>query len=139
MPYPELMVAPMREELVQLGVQELKTPQEVNDFLADTSGTAMIVINSVCGCAAGAARPAVALALQHSVKPDRLATVFAGQDVEATQAVREAFPEAPPSSPSIMIIKDGKLADYVPRHRIEGRDAQAIAGDLTEVFESVTA
>ncbi|MEX2672507.1 MAG: BrxA/BrxB family bacilliredoxin [Phycisphaeraceae bacterium] len=139
MPYPELMVTPMREELVRLGVQELKTADDVQSFLAEKSGSAMIVINSVCGCAAGAARPAVAIALQHEVKPDRLATVFAGQDTEATQAVREAFPEAPPSSPSIMIIKDGELADYVPRHRIEGRDAQTIAQDLAGIFDTVTA
>lgn len=139
MPYPELMVTPMREELVRLGVQELKTAEDVENFLADKSGTAMIVINSVCGCAAGAARPAVALALEHETKPDRLATVFAGQDTEATQAVREAFPEAPPSSPSIMVVKEGKLAEYVPRHRIEGRDAQAIAQDLTGIFETVNA
>lgn len=139
MPYPELMVTPMREELVRLGVQELKTAEEVQNFLADSSGTAMIVINSVCGCAAGAARPAVALALQHEAKPDRLATVFAGQDTEATQAVRDAFPEAPPSSPSIMVVKDGSLAEYVPRHRIEGREARAIADDLAAIFDSVTA
>ena len=139
MPYPEMMVAPMREELTNLGVQELKTAEEAEQFFSEKSGTAMLVVNSVCGCAAGMARPAVALALQHQTKPDRVATVFAGQDTEATQRAREEFPELPPSSPSIILIKDGQLVDYVPRHRIESREAQAIAQDLTDVFDKISA
>lgn len=137
MPYPELMVAPMRQELVRLGIQELKTAGDVDAFLANKSGTAMIVVNSVCGCAAGAARPAVALALKNAKRPERVATVFAGQDTEATQKARAAFPQIPPSSPSIIVIKDGELADYVARHRIEGRDAGSIAKDLVSVFDKI--
>ena len=137
MPYPELMVAPMRQELSRLGVQELRTPEEVDAWIAQKQGTALLVINSVCGCAAGAARPAVALALQHATKPDRVATVFAGQDTEATQRARAHFPELPPSSPSMMILKDGQLMDYVPRHRIESRTAHDIAKDLTGVFDEI--
>lgn len=137
MPYPELMVAPMRQELSRLGVQELRTPEEVDAWIAQKEGTALLVINSVCGCAAGAARPAVALALQHATKPDRVATVFAGQDAEATQRARAHFPELPPSSPSMIIIKDGQLMDYVPRHRIESRTAHDIAKDLTGVFDEI--
>jgi len=137
MPYPELMVRPMREELTDHGVQELKTAEEVDQFMADQKGAAMIVINSVCGCAAGMARPAVALAMQHEKKPAQAATVFAGQDTEATEKARSYFPELPPSSPSILILKDGQLVDYIPRHRIENRDAHAIAKDLTEVFDTI--
>ena len=139
MPYPETMVAPMREELTQLGVEELTTAEEVEQFLAETSGSAMIVVNSVCGCAAGMARPAVTQALQHENKPGRVATVFAGQDTEATQRARAAFPELPPSSPSIILIKDGQLVDYIPRHRIENRDAADIARDLTAAFDKIAA
>jgi putative YphP/YqiW family bacilliredoxin len=127
----------MREDLTRIGVQELKTEQEVDTFMEADSGTAMIVINSVCGCAAGMARPAVALAMQHDKKPDRVATVFAGQDVEATAKARGYFAELPPSSPSIIVTKDGQLVDYIPRHRIENRDAHAIAKDLTDVFDQI--
>mgnify|MGYP006273897505 CR=1 FL=1 len=137
MPYPEMMVQPMREDLVSIGVQELKTPEDVDAFLEDKSGPAMIVVNSVCGCAAGMARPAVALALQHEKRPDRVATVFAGQDVDATARAREHFADLPPSSPSILVLNNGQLVDYVPRHRIENRDAHAIAKDLTEVFDEI--
>ena len=137
MPYPELMVAPMRQELSRLGVQELRTPADVDAWIANKQGTALLVINSVCGCAAGAARPAVALALQHAVKPDRVATVFAGQDTEATQQARAHFPELPPSSPSMIVMKDGQLMEYIPRHRIESRTAHDIAKDLTEVFDEI--
>ncbi len=137
MPYPELMVRPMREDLTRIGVQELTTPEEVDHFLTDKTGTAMVVVNSVCGCAAGMARPAVALAMQHASKPDHVATVFAGQDTEATARFRATFPDVPPSSPSIYIIKDGQLIDYVPRHRIENRDAHDIAKDLTDVFDQI--
>ena len=139
MPYPELMVAPMRQELSRLGAVELKTAADVDAFLADKTGSAMIVFNSVCGCAAGAARPAVALSLQHSKKPTRVATVFAGQDTEATQRARGYFPQLPPSSPSIIIIRNGELAEYIARHRIEGRDAGSIAKDLTAVFDRISA
>ena len=137
MPYPELMVAPMRQELSRLGVQELRTPADVDAWIANKQGTALLVINSVCGCAAGAARPAVALALQHAIKPDRVATVFAGQDTEATQQARAHFPELPPSSPSMIVMKDGQLMEYIPRHRIESRTAHDIAKDLTEVFDEI--
>jgi len=137
MPYPEMMVRPMREDLTRIGVQELTTPQAVDDFMADKSGSAMLVINSVCGCAAGAARPAVALALQHDKKPDRIATVFAGQDAQATAKAREHFPQLPPSSPSIILLKNGELFEYVPRHLIEGNDAQRIAGAMTQMFDEM--
>ncbi|MBI1373927.1 MAG: BrxA/BrxB family bacilliredoxin [Phycisphaera sp.] len=136
MPYPELMVTPMREELSRLGVTELKTAAEVDEFLAQP-GSSLIVFNSVCGCAAGMARPSVALALQHANKPDHLGTVFAGQDTEATARAREMFPMLPPSSPSMIIAKDGQLVEYIPRHRIEGRDANSIANDLIGVFDKL--
>lgn len=137
MPYPELMVKPMREDLTRLGVEELTDAEQVDRFMADQSGSAMIVVNSVCGCAAGMARPAVALALKHDNKPDRVATVFAGQDVEAANQARSYFSDVPPTSPSILILKDGQLIDYVPRHRIENRDAHDIAKDLTDVFDKI--
>jgi len=138
MPYPEMMVKPMREDLTRIGVKELTTAEEVEQFKQDMqSGAAMLVINSVCGCAAGMARPAVALAMQHEKKPEHVATVFAGQDTEATDAARALFADLPPSSPSLVITKDGQLVDYVPRHRIENRDAHAIAKDLTDVFEKI--
>jgi len=136
MPYPELMVAPMREELSRLGVTELKTPESVDEFFAQP-GSALIVFNSVCGCAAGMARPAVMLSLQHANKPDHLGTVFAGQDTDATARARELFPQLPPSSPSMIVTKDGQLVEYIPRHRIEGRDANAIANDLIEVYDKL--
>ncbi|HYF48245.1 MAG TPA: BrxA/BrxB family bacilliredoxin [Planctomycetota bacterium] len=135
MPYPEQLVAPMRAELTSIGVKELKSAAEVDAFMAEKKGSAMIIINSVCGCAAGGCRPAVRLALQNSVKPDRVATVFAGQDTEATQRVRSYFSDIPPSSPSIALLKDGELVDFVPRHAIEGRDPKTIAGDLTKAFQ----
>ncbi len=137
MPYPELMISPMRQDLVRLGVTELKTAADVDAFMADKTGSALLVINSVCGCAAGAARPAVQIALQHAKKPTRVVTVFAGQDTEATQRARSYFPELPPSSPSFIVLKEGQLADYIPRHRIESRDAQSIAKDLTAAFDKV--
>jgi len=137
MPYPEMMVKPMREDLTRIGVQELTCAEEVEQFFSETGGTAMLVINSVCGCAAGNCRPAVALSLQHEVKPDRVATVFAGQDTEATAAAREQFPELPPSSPSIVLIKDGEVFEYIPRHAIEGRDAYVIADDLKAQYEKM--
>jgi len=139
MPYSELMVMPMREDLVRIGVQELKTPEEVDAFLAAKRGTALLVVNSVCGCAAGAARPAVALAMQHDNTPDHVATVFAGQDVEATNRARQHFPDLPPTSPSFIIIKDGQPAAYMPRQSIEGRVAPDIATELMQHFDALTA
>jgi bacilliredoxin len=133
-PYSPLLVKPMREELTSVGVQELTTPEAVDAFMADKNGTAMLVVNSVCGCAAGMARPAVRLALQHERKPDRVVTVFAGQDLEATARARSYMPDIPPSSPSIAFFKDGELVHFIPRHRIESRSADAVAGDLLAVF-----
>jgi len=138
MPYDPMMVAPMREELTRHGVQELLTGGEVDDWFAQKQGTSLLVVNSVCGCAAGMARPSVALALQHGVKPDRVATVFAGQDAEATEKARGYFSEFPPSSPSMVMFKDGELVHFVPRHRIESRSAEEIAGELTQAFEKFT-
>jgi putative YphP/YqiW family bacilliredoxin len=135
MPYSPLLVKPMREELTQIGVKELLTPADVDAFMKETTGTAMLVVNSVCGCAAGMARPGIRVALQHSRRPDRIASVFAGQDLEATARARGYFPDIPPSSPSIAFIKDGELVYFMPRHRIEGRDAQTVARDLMAVFD----
>lgn len=135
MPYSEMLVKPMREELTSAGVQELRTAQDVEAFMAEKSGTAMLVVNSVCGCAAGMARPGIRQALQHGKRPDRVATVFAGQDLEATARARSLISDVPPSSPSIAFFKDGELVYFMPRHRIEGRNAQAVAGDLVAVFE----
>lgn len=137
MPYPEELVAPMRSELSSCGVKELRTGADVDKFMAEKSGTSMVIVNSVCGCAAGGARPGVKLALQNAIKPDRVATVFAGQDTEATQKARGYFADVPPSSPSIAIFKDGELVHFVPRHAIEGRDPRSIAQELTKVFDSV--
>ncbi len=135
MPYSPLLVKPMREELSQAGVQELLTPADVDAFMNEKSGTAMLVVNSVCGCAAGMARPGVRLALQHSRRPDRTASVFAGQDLEATARARAYLADIPPSSPSLAFFKDGELVYFMPRHRIEGRDAHAVARDLAAVFD----
>jgi len=134
MPYPEQMVAPMRAELVAMGVQELRTASEVDDFFAQTAGTALVLINSVCGCAAGSARPAVGLAVKGDRKPDRVATVFAGQDLEATARARELIGDVPPSSPSVALLKDGELVHFLPRHMIEGQEAANVAVNLTEAF-----
>ena len=135
MPYPELMVAPMRQELTRVGVAELRTADDVDKWMASKEGTALLVINSVCGCAAGAARPAVSLAMQHAVKPDRVATVFAGQDTEATAAARRLFVGYRPSSPSIGLLKDGEPVFMLERHQIEGRSAADIAADLRGAFD----
>ncbi len=133
--YPEEMVQPMREELTRIGFRELRTPDEVDAVLAKARGTALVVVNSICGCAAGKARPAVALALSHSAHPDVLATVFAGQDGDATTQARSYFTGYPPSSPSIALLRDGKLVFMLERSEIEGRDAQDIASDLTNAFD----
>lgn len=133
--YMEDMVKPMREELTQLGIKELRTPEEVEEgFAAAENGTALVVVNSVCGCAAGQCRPGVALALQNELKPDYLYTVFAGQDKEATAKAREYFAPYPPSSPSIALIKDGQLIHFIERHNVEDRSAEEIAAELKDSF-----
>ena len=134
MPYPEQMVAPMRSELTSFGVQELRTADEVDTFFNQKSGTALLLVNSVCGCAAGSARPAVKAAIANPTRPDRVATVFAGQDLEATSRARELIGDVPQSSPSMALLKDGELVHFLPRHLIEGRDATSIAADLTAAF-----
>jgi bacilliredoxin len=139
MPYDPRLVQPMRDELTQAGVQELRTPQDVEAFMANKHGTSMIVVNSVCGCAAGQARPGVRLALQGSIKPDRVATVFAGQDLDATSRAREFFKQFPPSSPSLALFKDGEVVHFVPRHMIESRDAVSVANGLVEAFNKYCA
>jgi putative YphP/YqiW family bacilliredoxin len=135
MMYDERFVTPMRQELTRLGVEELRTPADVDARLKDASGTTLVVVNSVCGCAARNARPAVATALRHSVKPDHLTTVFAGQDVDATAKARAYFTGYPPSSPSIGLLKDGEIVFMLERWQIEGRSADAIAADLTDAFD----
>jgi len=134
MPYDPTLVQPMREELTRLGILELRTASAVEAFLAQRSGSALLVFNSVCGCAAGAARPGVALAMQQPGGPDRVATVFAGQDVEATARARAELPDCPPSSPSFALLRDGALVHFVPRHQIEGRAAGQVATDLVAAF-----
>jgi putative YphP/YqiW family bacilliredoxin len=134
--YPEFLIAPMREELTRLGVKELRTPEQV-DAAVQQPGTLMVIVNSVCGCAAGKARPGVALALQNAVKPDVVATVFAGADVEATDRARSYFTGFPPSSPAVAILRDGKVAYMLERRHIENQTAEAIALLLGEVFERV--
>lgn len=135
MPYPEYLVTPMREELTRLGIKELRTPEEVDVALKEAPGTTMVVVNSICGCAAGNARPGVALAVQNPVRPGQVFTVFAGQDVEATARARTYFEPYAPSSPSVALLKDGKIVYLLERHRIEGRSPQDIAEDLREAFQ----
>lgn len=135
MPYDPVLVQPMRDELTALGIRELKTAAEVDEALGSAEGTTMVVVNSVCGCAAGNARPAIALALRHSALPDRSLTVFAGQDVEATSTAREYFTGYRPSSPSIGLLSDRKIVFMLERHQIEGRPAEEIARDLTSAFD----
>lgn len=136
MMYPEQLLIPMREELTRLGVEELRTAADVDAKLTEQKGTALVVVNSVCGCAARNARPAVAMAMAHTVKPDVATTVFAGQDVEATQRARSLFVGYRPSSPSIALMKDGDVVFMLERHQIEGRSAQEIAADLKGAFDS---
>ncbi len=133
--YDERMVAPMRQELTRIGFDELRTPEQVDSALKDSAGTTLVVVNSICGCAARNARPAVTLALRNEAKPEKLTTVFAGQDVDATQRAREYFTGYPPSSPSIGLLKDGQLVYMLERWQIEGRPAQDIAEDLVEAFQ----
>lgn len=135
MPYPDFFVAPMRRELTDLGVRELRTPDEVDAAVSGTPGTLMIIVNSVCGCAAGKARPGVALALRNPVRPDTVASVFAGFDVEATDRARGYFSGYLPSSPSIGLLQNGTLVYMLERSSIENRDAAAIATELTTAFE----
>lgn len=134
MPYPEILVRPMREELTRLGVVELSDPEAVRQSFAQ-AGTNLVVVNSVCGCAARNARPAVAVALRHENRPDRATTVFAGQDLDAVAEARRHFHGYPPSSPSIALLKDGDIVFMLERHQIEGRDADQIADDLVEAFD----
>jgi putative YphP/YqiW family bacilliredoxin len=139
MPYPEMLIAPMRGEMTAMGAKELKTAAEVDEAVKNTKGTLMIVVNSVCGCAAGKARPGIAMAMRHAVKPDVLATVFAGGDVEATDRARGYFAGYAPSSPSIGILRDGKLVYMLERRDIETRSAEMIAAELTQAFDRVCA
>ncbi|WCF08848.1 BrxA/BrxB family bacilliredoxin [Paenibacillus thiaminolyticus] len=129
------MVQPMRNELTSIGFEELRTPEEVEAKLPTAKGTALVVVNSVCGCAAGQCRPGVRKALEHEVTPDHLFTVFAGQDKEATAQAREYFAPYPPSSPSIALMKDGKLVHFIERHSVEDRSAEQIAADLIAAFD----
>ncbi len=136
--YPELMLIPMREELTKAGVKELPSAAEV-DRAVHAPGTTMIVVNSVCGCAAGRMRPAVRMAMQHSIKPDHIYSVFAGQDREATERARSYFTGYPPTSPSIAILRDGELVYMMQRSQIETREAPAIAAELTSAFDKLCA
>jgi putative YphP/YqiW family bacilliredoxin len=133
--YDEMLVAPMRQELTRLGIQETRTAAEVDAVLGEKNGTVLVVVNSVCGCAAGMARPAVAMALEGEVRPDKMITVFAGNDREATQRAREYFAGYRPSSPSIALMKDGQVVKMLERWNIEGRAAHDIAAELTAAFE----
>jgi putative YphP/YqiW family bacilliredoxin len=138
MPYPEYLSAPMRQELTAVGARECRTPADVDSTLK-TPGVTMMVVNSVCGCAAGKARPGIALALQHQNRPDTVATVFAGADVEATTRAREYFTGFAPSSPSIALLRDGQLLYMVERRDIESRSAESIADLLTMAFDKYCA
>jgi putative YphP/YqiW family bacilliredoxin len=137
--YPEIMVIPMREELTRLGIKELKTAEEVDKLVKNSTGTTMVVVNSICGCAAGRMRPAVRVALQNSAKPDQSYSVFAGQDTEAVDRARGYFTGYPPSSPSIAILRDGELVFMMPRRDIESREAPAISADLKAAFDRICA
>jgi len=133
--YPELLIVPMREELTRAGARELRTAAEVDAALADKHGTTLVVVNSVCGCAAGKMRPGLRMALLSGARPDRVYTVFAGQDREATERARQHFGGYPPSSPSLALFRNGELVHFVPRSEIESRTAEDIAGKLADVFE----
>lgn len=133
--YPEELVAPMRQDLTEVGFVELRTANEVDEVLSNTAGTVLVVVNSVCGCAAGMARPGVKMALTGGIKPDKLTTVFAGQDQEATAKARSYMMPYPPSSPSVALFKDGKLVHFIERHHIEGRTAEMIAENLSGAFQ----
>lgn len=135
MPYPEMMVAPMREDLVKIGFTELKEAGHVDAFLEGERRTVLVAVNSVCGCSAGMMRPAVYLSLQGEKKPEILTTVFAGQDMEATERLREFITGYPPSSPCVALFKDGELAYFMERHQIEGRHPEDIAADLMAAYD----
>jgi putative YphP/YqiW family bacilliredoxin len=135
MPYSELMIHPMREELTRIGVEELRTPEDVQKTIEGSKGTVMVVVNSICGCAAGKARPGIARALQHNVRPDKVGTVFAGADIEATEKARSYFTGYEPSSPSIALLKDGQLVYMMERRQIEGKDASQVATELIQAFD----
>ncbi len=135
MPYPENLIKAMREDLTRFGVEETRTPEDLDNIVRNTKGAVMIVVNSVCGCAAGLARPAIGLALKHSVRPDKVVTVFAGADIAATERARSYFKGYFPSSPSVGILQNGQIVYMLERHQIEGRDATAIAKDLTGAFD----
>jgi putative YphP/YqiW family bacilliredoxin len=137
--YPEIMVIPMREELTRLGIEELRTPENVDQALKNRPGTTMVVVNSICGCAAGRMRPAVRMALQNAARPDHSYSVFAGQDAPATERARSYFTGQAPSSPSIAILRDGELVYMMPRRDIESREAPAIAVDLKAAFDRLCA
>jgi putative YphP/YqiW family bacilliredoxin len=139
MPYPESFIGPMRAELTRLGVEELRTAADVDSAVKNTPGTLMIVVNSMCGCAAGKARPGIAFALQHSARPDRVATVFAGGDIEATDRARTYIVGYPPSSPSIALFRDGKVVWMLERRQIENQGPQQIAAALTAAFDQFCA
>src|SRR5687768_4969883 len=135
MPYPEQLIAPMRGEMTEMGARELRTPQAVDEVVKQTSGVVMLVVNSVCGCAAGKARPGIAMALRNPNKPDVVATVFAGADIEATDRARQYFTGYRPSSPSIALLRDGKLLYMMERSQIESRNADMIAEELVKAFD----
>lgn len=135
MPYPEMMVAPMREDLVRIGFAELKSPDDVDNVLGSDTRTTLLAVNSVCGCAAAMMRPAVYLSLQGEKKPEVLTTVFAGQDLDATEKAREYITGYPPSSPAVALFKDGELVYFMERHLIEGRHPEDIAADLQKAYE----
>ncbi|MEX2528133.1 MAG: BrxA/BrxB family bacilliredoxin [Gemmatimonadota bacterium] len=135
MPYPEMMVRPMREDLARIGFQELKSAQEVEAILGGEKRATLVVVNSVCGCAAGSMRPAVAMSLEGDTRPELLTTVFAGQDLDATAEARKYFTGYPPSSPAVGLLKDGELVYFMERHQIEGRTPQQIAGDLKAAYQ----
>ncbi len=135
MPYPEQLCTPMRTDLVNAGFEELKSPEQVDKTIPNSKGTMLLVLNSVCGCAAGTARPGVKLSLKADKKPEKLVTVFAGQDLEATAQARKYTLPYPPSSPSIALFKDGQLVHFIERHHIEGRSAEMIADHLIDAYK----
>jgi len=139
MRYPEELIKPMRDELTAIGVREMRTPEDVDAAIQDSSGTTMVVVNSVCGCAAGRARPGIALAMSHTVRPDHAVSVFAGADIEATARAREYFTGYAPSSPSIALMRDGEVVYMLERHEIEGREAHEVAEVLTNAFDRLCA
>ncbi|MCU0621399.1 MAG: BrxA/BrxB family bacilliredoxin [Gemmatimonadales bacterium] len=135
MPYPEPMVKPMREEMTAMGAKELTSVADVDAELGDQHGTTLVFVNSVCGCAAGNARPALRAALQHGPRPERIVTVFAGQDTEATARARQYFADYQPSSPSVALFKDGEVVHFIHRHQIEGKSPQDVAQNLVGAFQ----